>query len=164
MCGASSDPMNAYTSIQEVMNLNLFSNVKIIEKLKVNLINGKSTICMISSISGLETHGIPSYSAAKSALIAYTRSVGRYLSSYGVSMFAVSPGAFEGTDQGYWRQLQLENPEAYSNFVKSRMAIGRIGTVEEVSNFIFQMCRCATPYVAGNNFVLDGGQGRGFYG
>ena len=162
--GVSTDPMAISSHVEHLMNLNLYSNIYFIEGLLETLVSNNAVICFISSISGIENHGVPSYSAAKSALIAYSRSIGRHLSRMGVSVFTVSPGAFEGEQRGYWFEMKQKDPARFEAFVSERMSIGRLGTVDEVSDFIFQVCMTATPYMAGTNLVIDGGQGKGFYG
>ena len=158
---SANNPLSFLSSWPLTCRINLEIPVQIIEFFSEALIRSSGKICNIGSISGVESQGHPGYGAAKAALIAYTRSVGRYLSSKGVSMFCVSPGAFD-FQGGYWDRVKGENYEKYQNFLETRMAIGRLGEVDEVANFIYDTCACVTPYVAGNNFIYDGGQGRVF--
>jgi NAD(P)-dependent dehydrogenase (short-subunit alcohol dehydrogenase family) len=158
---SSNDPSKIYSELRAVLRLNFESIVQLIEGLIEQLIISKATICAVSSISGMESQGNPAYSAAKSALIAYTRSLGRYVSKNETSMFCVSPGAFH-VEGGYWTNIKKLDKQKYDDFVDNRMSAGRIADVDEVANFIFSLACAATPYIAGNNFVFDGGQGRGF--
>lgn len=109
----------------------------------------------ISSVSALENQGTVQYCAAKAALNAYVRSFGRYVAKDGVSVSAVMPGAVF-TDGGYW-----DHPRAES-FVKERMAIGRLGKVEEIASLVAWLCSPESSFVAGSSFLIDGGQGRAF--
>jgi len=160
----TTDPMATSSHIEYLMNLNFYSSIHLTEGLLETIVSNQAVVCFVSSISGLESHGVPSYSAAKAALIAYSRSIGRYLSRVGVSVFTVSPGAFEGEQRGYWYELKKKDRARYDSFVSERMSVGRLGMVDEVSDFIFQNCLIATPYLAGTNLVVDGGQGKGFHG
>jgi 3-oxoacyl-[acyl-carrier protein] reductase len=118
-------------------------------------------ICNISSISALENQGPPAYSAAKAALNAYTRGVGRYLSRNNVIMTSVMPGAIF-TEGGYWDLMQNENPLRLKDYLENRMAIGRLGTVEEISKIVAFLVSDNSSFMVGSNVLVDGGQGRVF--
>lgn len=109
----------------------------------------------ISSVSGTENQGTVPYCTFKAALNAYTRSFGRVVAPDGVCVSAVLPGAVF-TPGGYW-----DNPRAEA-FVTNRMAIGRLGTVEEISKFVGFLCSEDASFVVGSTFLVDGGQGRAF--
>jgi len=118
-------------------------------------------ICHISSIASLENQGPPSYCAAKAALNAYVRSVGRSLSPQNIVMSTVLPGAIL-TKDGYWDKQIKFFPSKTKKFLKNRMAIKRFGRVEEISEFIIFLCSKHSSFCAGSQFLLDGGQGRVF--
>jgi NAD(P)-dependent dehydrogenase (short-subunit alcohol dehydrogenase family) len=110
----------------------------------------------ISSVSSLENQGTLPYCAAKAALNAYTRSLGRVVAKDGVNVSAVLPGAV-WTEGGYW-----DDKEKAEKFVKERMAIGRLGTPDEIGEFVAFLCSPAASFVVGSSFLIDGGQGRAF--
>ena len=155
------DPMKTYEVWPNISKLNFEIPVKICEKFSGKVIKSKGIICNIASISGLENHGHPAYCSAKAALIAYTRSIGRYLSHQGVAVFAVSPGAIL-IPGGYWDILKKENILAFEDFIKSRLSMARMANAEEIVQFIIALCDSSTPAYAGNNFIIDSGQGRSF--
>jgi len=119
-------------------------------------------ICNISSISALENQGPPPYCASKAALVAYTRSVGRYLCSENVIMNCVLPGPIF-TKGGYWDVASKERPEHVEKYLNERMAIKRFGELKEVSEIVAFMCSNHVSFTAGSSFIVDGGQGRVFY-
>lgn len=121
--------------------------------------SGWGRVCHISSISALENQGPPSYSAAKAAINAYVRGVGRYVARDGVVVTSVMPGAIF-TEGGYWDQVSRERPEHLNKFLTERVAIGRLGDVAEVSNLICYLVSDANTFMAGSAILIDGGQGR----
>lgn len=119
-------------------------------------------ICHISSIAALENQGHPAYCAAKAALNAYVRSVGRYLSPDNVILTSVMPGAVM-TDGGYWDQAQQKRPEHVRKYLNERMAIRRFGTPEEISQLVAFCCSESASFCVGSTFLADGGQGKVFH-
>lgn len=117
----------------------------------------------ISSISGAENHGPIPYCSAKAALIAYTRSMGRLVSPDGVIMTAVLPGAVFTTG-GYWDNAQRSRPKHVDTYVAERMAIHRLGRVEEISSVVTFLCSQGASFCVGSIVPVDGGQGRMFFG
>jgi len=118
-------------------------------------------ICHVSSIAGLENQGPPSYCAAKAALNAYVRSVGRYVSKNNVIMTSIMPGAIF-TKDGYWDIKKRKDPKGYNKYINERMAIKRIGKENEISELILILCSEISSFCAGTNLLVDGGQGRVF--
>jgi 3-oxoacyl-[acyl-carrier protein] reductase len=158
-----SDPLCSVQDWRAVMRVNLEIPIEINQWIIPNMQAKKwGRICHISSISALENQGPPSYCAAKAALVAYTRSVGRYISREGIAMNAVLPGAVF-TQGGYWDDAKQERPEHVEKYLKERMAIQRFGTPQEISSLVAFLCSQHASFCAGSSFVVDGGQGRIFY-
>ncbi|OGV32607.1 MAG: hypothetical protein A2020_07410 [Lentisphaerae bacterium GWF2_45_14] len=118
-------------------------------------------IVHMSSIAALENQGSPTYCAMKAALNAYIRSVGRYVSSSGISMSAVMPGAVL-TEGGYWDIARKERPDHVKKYLEERMAIKRFGSLDEISRITVFLCSQYAGFIAGSAFLVDGGQGRCF--
>lgn len=119
-------------------------------------------ICHVSSIAALENQGPPAYCAAKAALNAYVRSVGRYVSPEGVILTGIMPGAVY-TEGGYWEQASIERPEHVRNYLDTRMASRRFGTEREISEAVCFLVSKHASFMVGSNLLVDGGQGRAFY-
>ncbi|MEK6913335.1 MAG: SDR family oxidoreductase [Nanoarchaeota archaeon] len=164
--GGTLDIQDPFCSIEEWRNiyrLNLeiaieFNNLVIPEMKK----NKWGRIINISSISGSENQGPVPYCAVKSALNAYTRSMGRILSPDGIIMAAVSPGVIF-TEGGYWDITTQKDPEYVRKYMEERMAIKRFGKPEEISSIVAFLCSEQASFCVGSVFVVDGGQGRGFF-
>lgn len=108
-------------------------------------------IINISSIIGLTGNaGQTNYAASKAGLIGFTKSVARELASRGITANAVAPG-FIVTDMT--SALGAEAQEA----LKGRIALGRLGTAEDVANAVLFLASDMASYVTGQVITVDGG-------
>lgn len=157
------NPLCPLEDWHKVMRVNIDVQIIMNNLLIPHMIKKKwGRICHISSISGLENHGPPSYCAAKAALTAYVRSLGRYIAKDGVVMTSVLPGAVF-TENGYWDEASKKRPDHVERFLKERMAIQRFGSPEEIADVVAFLCSHSASFCVGSAFVADGGQGRSFY-
>lgn len=160
---ALTDPLAPVSAWQKVMDFNLFNAIEINNAFIPFMQERKwGRICHVSSIASLENQGTPMYCAAKAALNAYIRSVGRYVSPDNVIMTAVLPGAVF-TEGGYWDDTSKERPEHVERYLHERMAIKRFGTPEEISEFVTFLVSDKSSFAVGTSVLLDGGQGRVFF-
>lgn len=157
------DPLSSVEDWQQVFQFNLFNSIAINNAFIPSMQENRwGRICHVSSIASLENQGTPMYCAAKAALNAYVRSVGRYLSENNIIMTAVLPGAVF-TEGGYWDTASKERPEHVSKYLRERMAIKRFGTPDEISDFVTFMVSEKASFAVGTSLLLDGGQGRVFF-
>ena len=157
------DPLGPVSEWQNVMRLNVEIALQINHAFVPKMQSKQwGRICHISSISALENQGPPSYCAAKLALNAYVRSVGRYVSSDNVIMTSVLPGAVL-SEGGYWDIASKERPDHVAKYLEDRMAIKRFGTVEEISKAVVFLCSEHASFCVGSSLLIDGGQGRVFH-
>jgi 3-oxoacyl-[acyl-carrier protein] reductase len=108
-------------------------------------------IINISSIIGLTGNaGQTNYAASKAGLIGFTKSVARELASRNITANAVAPG-FIVTDMT--EALGRDAQEA----LKARIALGRLGTPEDVANAVLFLASDLASYVTGQVLTVDGG-------
>jgi 3-oxoacyl-[acyl-carrier protein] reductase len=156
------DPLSSYEDYEEVMFFNLGVAIQINKEFIPSMLERKyGRICHISSISALENQGPPQYCAAKAALNAYIRSLGRYVSKDNVILTGVMPGAIY-TEDGYWDEVIKNRPEHAGKFLKDRMAIGRFGNPAEISSLVAFLVSENSSFMVGSVVLADGGQGRTF--
>jgi 3-oxoacyl-[acyl-carrier protein] reductase len=108
-------------------------------------------IINLTSVSGVS--GIPgqtNYSAAKSAIIGFTRSLAKEMAPWGVCVNAVAPG-FIDTDM-----LATFTPAQRSAAI-ARVPMRRFGSSDEVANLVHYLALEAPAYLTGQTIVLDGG-------
>lgn len=157
------DPLGPVEEWQQVMRLNvevaLEINRAFIPQMQVRK---WGRICHVSSISALENQGPPAYCAAKAALNAYVRSLGRYVAADNVILTSVMPGAVF-TKDGYWDHASRERPAHVVKYLDERMAIRRFGRIEEISELVVFLCSERASFCVGSALLADGGQGRVFY-
>ena len=157
------DPLASARDLNRVMQLNLGAAVDINSALIPGMQRRKwGRICHVSSISALENQGAPAYCAAKAALNAYVRSVGRFVSPDNVILTGIMPGAVL-TEGGYWDEASRERPDHVRRYLDERMAIRRFGRAEEISEAVAFLVSEHASFLVGSVLLADGGQGRVFY-
>ena len=157
------DPLGSVDEWRRVMRLNVEVAIEL-NRAFIPMMQEKKwgRICHVSSISALENQGPPAYCAAKAALNAYVRSLGRYVCADNVILTSVMPGAVL-TKDGYWDQALRDRPAHVEKYLSERMAIRRFGRVDEISQIVTFLCSEHASFCAGSSFLADGGQGRVFY-
>lgn len=145
---------------KRVFTNNFYSAVNLIDVAKDELSKTGGSVVCISSITGIEVLGAPiTYSVAKAALNAYVKNMSKPLAKLGIRINAVAPGnvIFEGS---VWEKKLSENPLDVENMLKDEVALQRLGTPEEIANFVVFLCSQKSSFATGALFVIDGGQTR----
>ncbi len=156
------DPFQDVVDFQNVMKFNLEISIQLNNSLIPKMQQNKwGRVCHISSISALENQGPPAYCAAKAALNAYVRSIGRFVAADNVIVTGVMPGAVL-TKGGYWDEASIKRPDHVKKYLDERMAIKRFGLETEISELVSFMVSEHASFLVGSIFLADGGQGRVF--
>ncbi len=115
----------------------------------------------ISSICGLEViPGAPvTYSAAKAALHAYVRGIAKPLGQQGIRINAVAPGNIL-SEGSVWARRLVEQPAAVQQMLDREVALGRLGTPQEVAELVAFLASPRAAFASGGIWQLDGGQVR----
>lgn len=145
---------------QEALDLNFLSAVHFSQMAAANMKeNGSGSIVNISSIFGRESGGKPTYNAAKSAMISFTKSFADEMVKDGIRVNGVAPGSILHPT-GNWQKKLDENPEKINQFIKDQIPAGRFGTVEEVADVVVFLASDRARWVSGATLNVDGGQSR----
>ncbi len=156
------DPFAPIEQYRDVMRLNFDVAVELNRLLLHGMTQAKwGRIVNIASVAAFELNGPPAYAAAKAALCAYTRCVGRLLGGDDVIMSAVLPGIVE-TEDGYWAEQKRSDPERVQRYLDERCPLGRFGTPKEIADFVAFLCSPSASFNPGAVYPLDGGQLRGY--
>jgi NAD(P)-dependent dehydrogenase (short-subunit alcohol dehydrogenase family) len=123
-------------------------------------------IVNISSVSALVgiVKGV-NYSAAKAAIIGFTKGLAREVGGYGINVNVVCPGTvfparMEDTgEKSAFRDpnfLPWQTPEFVEAAIK-RCPMARLGTPEDVADAVVFLASEAANYITGHVLTVDGG-------
>jgi len=113
--------------------------------------NSYGRIINITSTAGeVGNPGQSNYSASKAAVIGFTKSTARELSSAGITVNAVSPGFVE-TD------IIRDIPEDMRKKYLEAIPLGRFGRVEDISSVVCFLASGRASYVTGEVVKVNGG-------
>lgn len=143
---------------QRMLDINLLGAAHMVGASTALLVQSRGVVVCISSICGIEALGCPvAYSAAKAALNAYVRSIARPLGGKGVRINALAPGniVFPGS---VWERKLNETPSQVEAMLAREVALGRLGTAEEVADFAAFLASPRSAFATGAVFIVDGGQ------
>jgi 3-oxoacyl-[acyl-carrier protein] reductase len=108
-------------------------------------------IVNVASVIGLGANpGQANYAAAKAGMLALTRTLAREVGSRGVTVNAVAPGFIE-------TNMTRHLSEQARRTLAERIALGRLGNVDDVAAAVGYLCSPTASYVTGHVLVVDGG-------
>lgn len=113
---------------------------------------GEGRIVNMASIAGKEGNpGAPAYSAAKGAVIALTKTLGKELATTGIRVNCVAPAFIE---TGMQAQLTPE----FRAYVTAKIPMGRAGRAEEVAALVAWLASAECSFSTGAVFDCSGGR------
>jgi len=143
-------PLDAW---QQVMTVNLngpFHCCRAVAPLMVAQNYGR--IVNIASIAGKEGNpNAPAYSASKAAVIALTKSLGKELASFDISVNCITPAAAR---TAIFDQMTQE----HIDFMLSKIPRGRFVTVEEIAGLAAYCASAECSFTTGAVFDISGGR------
>jgi 3-oxoacyl-[acyl-carrier protein] reductase len=139
-----------------VVDTNLTGSFRVVKRASKGMLKARfGRIVLISSVVGL--YGSPgqvNYSASKSALVGFARSITRELGARGITANVVAPGFIE-TD------MTAELPEEQQAEYKKSIPAARYGTAAEVAKAVAWLASDDAAYISGAVIPVDGGLGMG---
>ena len=94
--------------------------------------------------------GQSNYAAAKAGIIGFSKSLAREVGSRGITVNVVAPG-FIATDMTDALQ------EAQRTAILSQVALGRLGSAQEVAQAVAFLASDAAGYITGETLHVNGG-------
>lgn len=118
---------------------------------------GTGAVVNVTSIHAIRGQASTAhYSAAKGAILSYTKALAREKSPQGVRINAVAPGPI---DTPLWRGDMNEDEVAEKMAGRTGVIpLGRLGTVDEVAAGIAFLLSPAASYLTGHIMTIDGGE------
>jgi 3-oxoacyl-[acyl-carrier protein] reductase len=148
---------------ERLFQLNFWGSVKLAQA-SIPLLAEKQhgALLFIASITGVEATPAPlAYSAAKAALINYSKNLAGQVARLGVRVNCIAPGnvLFPG---GTWERHIENNKSKVMEMIDSNVPLGRFGTPEEIAGIAVFLCSDAATFMTGACIRADGGQTRSF--
>jgi 3-oxoacyl-[acyl-carrier protein] reductase len=138
--------------IERLVRLNTVSPLVLTKYIvRYMMADGAGRIVNVSSIvSSTGYTGLSAYSATKSSLIGFTRSLAREVGKLGITVNAVAPGFVDTEMTG---DLGLEKRER----IMRRSALGRLVEVEDVANAVEFLLADKAKHITGTVITVDAG-------
>jgi 3-oxoacyl-[acyl-carrier protein] reductase len=148
---------------ERLFELNFFASTRLTQAILPHLLANPDggSILYMSSIVAVEATLAPlPYSAAKAALVNYSKNLARQLGAKKVRVNTIAPGniLFPG---GSWERHIRTRREAVESMLKTEVPQQRFGTPEEIASLAAYLCSPRAGFATGGCYVMDGGQTRG---
>ncbi len=139
-----------------VVATNLGGTFRVVKRASKGMLRARwGRVILISSVVGLYgSAGQINYSASKSALVGFARSLTRELGARGITANVVAPGFIE-TD------MTAELAEDTQAEYKRNIPAGRFATADEVAGVVTWLASDDAAYISGAVIPVDGGLGMG---
>jgi len=109
-------------------------------------------IISISSSAGkMGSPNLTAYSAAKGAIIAFTKALARELAKTGITVNSVAPGAVN-------TPMQARLSEEFRAYMRSTIPVGRYAEPEEIGETVAFLASDRASYITGQIYSVDGGR------
>lgn len=143
---------------ERLFNLNFFGSVRLAQAVIPHMQLHGGVILFVGSIAALETTLAPlPYSAAKAALVNYSKNLSRAVAADKIRVNCLAPGnvLFPG---GSWERHLTKRREEVEHYISSEVPQKRFGTPEEIADFAAYLVSPVSGFATGACYVMDGGQ------
>lgn len=140
--------------LEKMFSVNVFAVIDMIQTVsRLMARSGGGSIVNIASITGVVgSPGQVAYSSTKGAVIALTKSAAKELSPQQIRVNAVAPGIIK-TER--FEELYEASGDKIDQRI-SRIALGRLGTPQDVANAVSFLASDRASYISGHILGVDG--------
>ena len=143
-------PIDSWLTVMDVNVNGLFYCCRFIAPLMVE--QGYGRIVNISSVAGKEGNpNASSYSAAKAAVLGFTKSLGKELATKGVIVNAVTPATFESP-------ILKNVPQSHIDYMRSKIPMDRFGTAGEIAAAVCWLASEECSFTTASTLDTSGGR------
>jgi 3-oxoacyl-[acyl-carrier protein] reductase len=138
-----------------IVNLNMMSAIHCCSAVGPTMLRRKHgrIINLTGVLGGLRGFaGMSLYSAAKSGLAGFTRSLAREWAPRGITVNAIAPGVFPDREH-----LSREEYDTIERTYLPQIPVGRFGQARELGQLARYLASDAASYLTGQVFAFDGG-------
>lgn len=143
---------------RRLFDLNFFASVRLAQASIPYLQGRGGSLLFIASIVAVEATPAPlPYSAAKAALVNYSKNLSRAVAGFGIRVNCLAPGnvLFPG---GSWEMHLRNRRDEVERMIEADVPQRRFGTPEEIADFAAMLLSPLAGFATGGCFVVDGGQ------
>lgn len=143
---------------ERLFNLNFFGSVRLAQAVIPYMQPLGGVILFVGSIAALETTFAPlPYSAAKAALLNYSKNLSRVVAADKIRVNCLAPGnvLFPG---GSWERHLTKRREEVEHYISTEVPQKRFGTPEEIADFAAYLVSPISGFATGGCYIMDGGQ------
>lgn len=138
---------------RKVIDINLNSLMACAMKFHPLLARACGSMIILSSVAAYRaTLGNPAYSASKTGAMGLTRTLGQAWARDAIRVNGIAPGIVDTK----LTKVTTEHPDRLRTTLKS-VPLGRLGTVEDMSNAALFLASPLASYITGQTLVIDGG-------
>ena len=142
----------------DTLKLNVVHPVDAVRAALPYLRVGPGSALFVSSITGWRPGPSTAYATAKAAVIHLAATLAQELGPYGIRVNAISPGSTADTEG--WEEFHRDSPEAYENFLRDELPLGRLVNTREIAALACLLVSPRGSGVTGANVAVDAGQYR----
>lgn len=141
-------------------NVNFYSAVRLAQAALPALFASHGSLLFIASIVALEATPAPlAYSASKSALVHYSKSLARTVAKEGVRVNCIAPGNILFPESSWQEHIQ-HDPERVRQMLATDVPQQRFGSPDEIASAAAFLLSPVSNFTCGACWRIDGGQTR----